>query len=162
METPAQTSETPKDDLITRLMAAHDDVVRYRSSMDWEPDDNLYREAAEALTASQSSLAAERREREKAEQEREAIRTLMNVYNLGGWTDAIAPMKRALEAEARIAELEKDAARYRRIRSDSVGRKWKHTPIPLSWIPEDDDEDSPVITDDAFDSVIDAALPAKD
>ncbi len=33
-------------------------------------------------------------------EENEAIRALMNSYNLGGWTDAIEPMKRALEAES--------------------------------------------------------------
>jgi hypothetical protein len=32
--------------------------------------------------------------------ERDALRELMNVYNLGGWTDAVAPMERALAAEA--------------------------------------------------------------
>ena len=42
-----------------------------------------------------------------------AVRELMNVHNLGGWTDAVAPMKRALAAEARIAELERDAARIK-------------------------------------------------
>lgn len=29
-----------------------------------------------------------------------AVRELMNAYNLGGWTDAVEPMKRALRAEA--------------------------------------------------------------
>jgi len=33
-------------------------------------------------------------------EENEAIRALMNIYNIGGWTDAVCPMKRALEAEA--------------------------------------------------------------
>ena len=36
----------------------------------------------------------------KNDAELEAITELMNIYNLGGWTDAIAPMKRALKAEA--------------------------------------------------------------
>jgi hypothetical protein len=46
-----------------------------------------------------------------AELERElvAVRTLMNCYNLGGWTDSIGPMKRALEAEAQLAECRKDS-----------------------------------------------------
>ena len=34
------------------------------------------------------------------EAENAAIRALMDCYNLGGWTDAIAPMNRALAAEA--------------------------------------------------------------
>ena len=52
--------------------------------------------------------------------ERDALRELMNVYNLGGWTDAVAPMKRALAAESALAAMtqraeaaERDAARYR-------------------------------------------------
>jgi multidrug resistance efflux pump len=32
-----------------------------------------------------------------SEAELAAVRELMNVYNLGGWTDAIGPMKRALQ-----------------------------------------------------------------
>jgi hypothetical protein len=41
----------------------------------------------------------------KVKADEAAIRELMNVYNLGGWTDALEPMKRALKAEA-----ERDAA----------------------------------------------------
>ena len=37
--------------------------------------------------------------------ENEAIRTLMNTYNLGGWTYAVEPMKRALRAEAEVERL---------------------------------------------------------
>ena len=37
--------------------------------------------------------------------ENDAIRELMNTYNLGGWTDAVEPMKRALAAEQREREL---------------------------------------------------------
>src|SRR6187399_3421023 len=47
----------------------------------------------------------ERALREQAERERDAIRELMNVYNLGGWTDALGPMQRALEAEATTRRL---------------------------------------------------------
>ena len=36
--------------------------------------------------------------------ENDAIRELMNTYNLGGWTDAVEPMKRALAAEQRERE----------------------------------------------------------
>ena len=35
----------------------------------------------------------------KVKADEAAIRELMNVYNLGGWTDALEPMKRALKAE---------------------------------------------------------------
>lgn len=37
--------------------------------------------------------------------ENAAIRELMNCYNVGGWTDSIEPMKRALKAEAELADL---------------------------------------------------------
>ena len=40
-----------------------------------------------------------------AEADAAAVRELMNVYNLGGWTDAVAPMKRALKAEADLKAL---------------------------------------------------------
>lgn len=42
-----------------------------------------------------------------------ALRDLLNIYNVGGWTDALAPMQRALKAEAEIARLtgERDALR---------------------------------------------------
>lgn len=45
-------------------------------------------------------------ERQQAELKREnhAIRTLMNIYNLGGWTDMIGPMVRAEKAESALAE----------------------------------------------------------
>ena len=39
---------------------------------------------------------------DEAQRDTEAIRTLMNMHNLGGWTDAVAPMKRALAAEAEL------------------------------------------------------------
>lgn len=42
---------------------------------------------------------------EHAESEFAAVRELMNIYNLGGWTDAVAPMQRALKAEAEEAAL---------------------------------------------------------
>lgn len=49
----------------------------------------------------------------EAEQSEKAIRELMNRYNLGGWTDAEAAIKRAIAAEARAAEAEheRDEAR---------------------------------------------------
>ena len=42
--------------------------------------------------------------RMETEKELAALRELMNCYNLGGWTDALEPMKRALKAEAELAE----------------------------------------------------------
>lgn len=40
---------------------------------------------------------------ERLEDELAAVRELMNNYNLGGWTDALGPMQRALQAEAELA-----------------------------------------------------------
>ena len=42
------------------------------------------------------------------EAENHALRTLMNTYNLGGWTDAFEPMKRAEKAEATLATARQD------------------------------------------------------
>jgi hypothetical protein len=54
-----------------------------------------------------------------AEASEAAIRELMNVYNLGGWTDAVAPMKRALAAEAERDAAQADAARYRWLKANA-------------------------------------------
>lgn len=40
-----------------------------------------------------------------------AVRELLNLYNLGGWTDAVAPMKRALAAEQERDDLKHDVER---------------------------------------------------
>lgn len=56
--------------------------------------------------------AAQAAEIEALRAEVKAIRTLMDIYTLGGWTDAVEPMKRALAAEARaerLAEALRDA-----------------------------------------------------
>lgn len=47
------------------------------------------------------------RELQQAQRNETAIRELMNVYNLGGWTDAEGPMKRALAAESSISAMRK-------------------------------------------------------
>ena len=54
-------------------------------------------------------------ERELAETKADAaaVRELMNVYNLGGWTDAVGPMKRALKAEADLETLGDELERIR-------------------------------------------------
>lgn len=75
------------------------------------------------------------------EHELAAVRELMNCYNLGGWTDANAAMKRALAAEAALAErtkerdaairsaeaAEKDAARLDWIEKAFFERHWSGT-----------------------------------
>ena len=58
------------------------------------------------IAAANERISEFERELAAAKRETEAIRELMNIYNLGGWTDAIAPMKRALAADKCIAELE--------------------------------------------------------
>jgi hypothetical protein len=55
----------------------------------------LQRYAREAVRLNVAELRAEV----------EALRTLLNTYNLGGWTDALGPMKRALAAEAEVERL---------------------------------------------------------
>lgn len=42
---------------------------------------------------------------ERLKAENVAIRHLMDCYNVGGWTDAISPMERALKAEAELAAI---------------------------------------------------------
>jgi uncharacterized coiled-coil DUF342 family protein len=59
---------------------------------------NLNSKLSEELRTANTQLAE--KDREIA-----AIRELMNCYNVGGWTDSTEPMKRALQAEAELAEL---------------------------------------------------------
>lgn len=47
--------------------------------------------------------------------ENAAIRELMAVYNLGGWTDALGPMQRALKAEAKNKQLRAAAERWQTV-----------------------------------------------
>lgn len=47
-----------------------------------------------------------------AERDAKAVRELMNIYNLGGWTDAEGPMKRALAAESALAEAQAERDRW--------------------------------------------------
>lgn len=55
-----------------------------------------------------SLLAEAREQRDEAAKDAAAVRELMNVYNLGGWTDAIAPMKRALSAEHQLEQMRRE------------------------------------------------------
>lgn len=48
---------------------------------------------------------AARAELARVQAELAAVRALMDCYNLGGWTDALAPMQRALAAETELAKL---------------------------------------------------------
>jgi hypothetical protein len=45
---------------------------------------------------------------ERLRAELTAVRELMNCYNLGGWTDALAPMERAIKAERELTKLKQD------------------------------------------------------
>lgn len=80
--------------------------------------------------------------------ENEAIRELMNCYNLGGWTDALEPMKRALKAEAEVAALKQDAARYRWLRTAGA---WE-SEIGLDML---------CVYPSAFDAAVDAEMTGK-
>lgn len=64
------------------------------------------RDKADAYDKQAAELSQLRSELERVKGERDAIRELMNSYNLGGWTDAIAPMKRALAAESKLTASE--------------------------------------------------------
>lgn len=56
--------------------------------------------AVETEAAWMAQVAEARNERDMAKADAAAVRSLMNTYNLGGWTDALGPMERALVAEA--------------------------------------------------------------
>ena len=79
-------------------------ITYYTSSDEAE---RLIKKLAVALAALREQVAAK-------DADIAAIRELMNVYNLGGWTDAIAPMKRALAAEADNAALREQVEAFRR------------------------------------------------
>lgn len=91
-------------------------AAHYGAEPEFRDDIDMICNAALSAISLQSRL-------ETAEADAAAVRELMNVYDLGGWTDAVAPMKRALTAESKLAaaeqslrEREKDAARYRWLR----------------------------------------------
>lgn len=67
----------------------------------------------------QESLSNERATLRECRWERDAIRELMNCYNLGGWTDALKPMQRALKAEAELAEAQRER--------DETSKGWQRT-----------------------------------
>jgi hypothetical protein len=69
--------------------------------------------ALRELDRLERELSAERAAREQAERNEVAIRELMNMHNLGGWTDALGPMKRALEAERELSEARAEVERLR-------------------------------------------------
>jgi hypothetical protein len=64
-------------------------------------------------------------EKGKLVAENAAIRALMDSYNLGGWTDALAPMERALKAESEKAALEQDISDYEWI-VEQVAKVYDH------------------------------------
>lgn len=60
-------------------------------------------EAMKELKLLTSRISDLERDLGEAKAECDAIRELMNCHNLGGWTDAVGPMRRALKAEAALA-----------------------------------------------------------
>lgn len=71
-----------------------------------DPATRLFCAASDWMDRAIAAEAAIRelvKERDEARAEVDVLRELMNAYNVGGWTDAIAPMKRALTAEAALA-----------------------------------------------------------
>lgn len=65
-------------------------------------------------------LAARDAELAEARRDNEILRSMLNLYNLGGWTDSYAILQRAEQAEARAAANEKDATIYRYLQSIPV------------------------------------------
>ena len=84
---------TPLEALVGRLRAT-------RANMLGTDDEQHYWDCHAAADA----LEAAGKDAREAENDAAAVRELLNVYNLGGWTDAIAPMKRALAAEELVLE----------------------------------------------------------
>lgn len=80
-----------------------------------------------------SDLAAAQEARQRAEADAAAVRELMNVYNLGGWTDAVGPMKRAQAAEALAESYRKDAERWQYWRSHPENWNWSSSASLYVW-----------------------------
>jgi hypothetical protein len=68
----------------------------------------------------QEKRVAAEAENERLRAENAAIRELMSAYNLGGWTDALEPMKRALAAERDARELRERLAKLADAASEMV------------------------------------------
>jgi hypothetical protein len=87
-------------------MKQQSDFVRDLTEPGWrereKERDAEFKRWCEAMhqKTSEQRIAALEAELVKVKADEAAIRELMNVYNLGGWTDALEPMKRALKAEA--------------------------------------------------------------
>lgn len=68
-------------------------------------------EQCEKIDAAVAALAKLEEEKAELARENEQIRTLMNVYNLGGWTDSLRALtdqaKRIDDLQSRLAEYEK-------------------------------------------------------
>lgn len=61
-------------------------------------------EAADEIERLRTALSEVTQRAERAEQDAAAVRALMNLHNLGGWTDAEAPMKAGRWALALVTD----------------------------------------------------------
>lgn len=88
MTEPSKTPRTDSDPL------SDDDLDRLEH--DWTKDVTWHNAEARLMATVrklQRSLSEVTQRAERAEQDAAAVRALMNLHNLGGWTDAEAPMK---------------------------------------------------------------------
>lgn len=84
------------------------DGIREVALVTWEARERDLAAAQEALAAAKARAEQNARDADAYKADAEAVRELMNVYNLGGWTDAVAPMKRALLAEKALQAIVTD------------------------------------------------------
>ncbi len=90
------------------------DTNRPRTIEEWPEipmDDGSQVESIFNACCFKEECCQRKRDLAAANAELAAVRELMNVYNLGGWTDAIGPMQRALAAEAKLSAASEHAKR---------------------------------------------------
>lgn len=105
------------DDQTFAICATNDDGLPAEQNI---TDAAFIAAARTALPAALAQLATLTAEAERLKWENQSIRELMNVYNLGGWTDAIAPMQRALKAEAEVDRLRQKPAIQELLKRDDA------------------------------------------
>ena len=98
-------------DLIERLNRERETLLRFKLVAGETVTNRVYSELVEAARIAADSIREAAAELSRLTAENAALRELLNVYNLGGWTDAVGPMQRALKAETENAALRADAER---------------------------------------------------
>lgn len=75
-------------------------VTVFKDCIEMRVDGRVIRKPIRGWCEAVMSFSETANERDMAKADAAAVRCLMNSYNLGGWTDALGPMERALVAEA--------------------------------------------------------------